>query len=121
LPDEKSNINTDPGKIKHILSLLLKNAAKFSNEGFIHFGYSLQGERIKFFVQDTGKGIRKDKQDAIFDRFRQEDETMTRKYGGVGLGLTIARGLVQLMGGTIGVDSEPGKGSTFWFEIPLHA
>jgi PAS domain S-box-containing protein len=119
LSDEDANITSDSGKIRHIISLLLNNAAKFSSQGFIHFGYSMHGKTIRFFVQDSGKGISKDKQSEIFDRFRQEDETMSRKFGGVGLGLTISRGLVEHMGGHIGVDSEPGKGSTFWFEVPL--
>ena len=70
-------------------------------------------------MKDTGKGIPTDKHDAIFQRFRQEEETLTRKYGGAGLGLAIAKGLVELMAGKIWVESEPRKGSTFWFEIPL--
>jgi len=75
---------------------------------------------INFFVQDTGKGISQEKQNAVFERFRQEDEILSRKYGGVGLGLTIAKGLVEMMDGKIWVESEPGKGSTFWFEVPLN-
>ncbi|HEX7583995.1 MAG TPA: PAS domain S-box protein, partial [Prolixibacteraceae bacterium] len=119
LPDEQSNLTTDQGKIRHIFSLLLNNAAKFTSEGKIQFGYFVQEQNIKFFVKDTGKGIPADKHDAIFERFRQEEETLTRKYGGAGLGLAIAKGLVELMSGKIWVESEPGKGSTFWFEIPL--
>jgi len=118
-PDGESIISSDPGKIRHILSLLLHNAAKFTTEGFIYFGYSVQDQKIRFFVQDSGKGIPKIKHEAIFERFRQEEETLSRKHGGVGLGLSIARELVVLLGGTIHVDSEPGKGSTFWFEISL--
>lgn len=119
LPDEQSIITTDQGKIRHIFSLLLNNAAKFTSEGNIQFGYSIQQQKIRFFVKDTGKGIPADKHDAIFERFRQEEETLTRKYGGAGLGLAIAKGLVELMGGKIWVESEAGKGSTFWFEIPM--
>ena len=80
--------------------------------------YSVKDKHIRFFVQDTGKGISAEKQCFIFEKFRQEDETLSRKYGGVGLGLTIAKGLVELIGGKIWVDSEPGKGTTFFFEIP---
>lgn len=120
LADEESIITSDPGKIRHILSLLLHNAAKFTSEGVIRFGYSIHGNHIRLFVQDSGKGISKDKQETIFERFRQEDETMSRKYGGVGLGLTIARSLADLIGGKMMLDSELGKGSTFWFEIPFH-
>jgi PAS domain S-box-containing protein len=119
LPDEQSNIATDQGKIKHIFSLLLNNAAKFTNEGHIQFGYIMHKQKIRFFVKDTGKGIHPDKHDTIFERFRQEDDTLSRKYGGVGLGLAIAKGLVELLDGTIWVESEPGKGSAFWFEIPI--
>jgi signal transduction histidine kinase len=99
--------------------LLLHNAAKFTLEGTIRFGYSIHGKNIRLFVQDTGKGISRDKLETIFERFRQEDETMSRKYGGVGLGLTIAKSLVNLIGGKIMLESELGKGSTFWFEIPF--
>lgn len=119
LTDEESVITSDPGKIRHVISLLLHNAAKFTSEGTIRFGYSIHGENIRLFVQDTGKGISRDKLETIFERFRQEDETMSRKYGGVGLGLTIAKSLVNLIGGKIMLDSELGKGSTFWFEIPF--
>ena len=101
------------------MSLLLNNAAKFTTEGFIHFGYVCQEDMIRFFVKDTGKGITPEKQRTIFERFRQEDETLTRKYGGVGLGLSIAKGLIEMLEGKIWVESEPGKGSTFWFEVPL--
>lgn len=119
LTDEESVITSDPGKIRHVISLLLHNAAKFTSEGTIRFGYSIHGKNIRLFVLDTGKGISRDKQETIFERFRQEDETMSRKYGGVGLGLTIAKSLVNLIGGKIMLESELGKGSTFWFEIPF--
>jgi len=118
--DEQSMISSDPAKIRHILSLLLNNAAKFTSEGFIHLGYKIHRQNIRFFVQDSGKGIASDKLNTVFERFRQEDETLSRKYGGVGLGLSIAKGIVELMGGKISVKSKPGKGSTFWFEIPVN-
>jgi len=120
LPDEQSYIASDQGKIRHIFSHLLNNAAKFTSEGHIHFGYMVLKQKVRFFVKDTGKGIHADKQVAIFERFRQEEETLSRKYGGAGLGLAIAKGLVELLDGTIWVESEAGKGSTFWFEIPMN-
>jgi len=119
LADGQSMIVSDSIKIKHVFSLLLKNAAKFTNEGFIRFGYTVNEQHIRFFVQDTGKGIRPENRNSVFERFRQEEESLSRKYGGLGLGLTIAKGLVELMDGEIGVESELGKGSTFWFKIPV--
>lgn len=119
LSDEQSSIVSDAINIKQVFSLLLKNAAKFTNEGLIRFGYAVNGHHIRFFVQDTGKGIRPENQHSVFEKFRQEEESLSRKYGGLGLGLTIAKGLVELMDGEIGVESELGKGSTFWFKIPI--
>ena len=119
LPDEQSNIASDQGKIRHIFSLLLNNAAKFTNKGHIQFGYIMYKQKIRFFVKDTGKGIHPDKHDTIFERFRQEDDTLSRKYGGAGLGLAIVKGLVELLDGMIWVESEIAKGSTFCFEIPI--
>ncbi|MDP3432534.1 MAG: ATP-binding protein [Bacteroidota bacterium] len=118
LADDQCIVVSDQLKIRHIFSLLLNNSGKFTKSGFIRFGYSVHGNNIRFLVQDTGKGIAPEKQCFIFEKFRQEDETLSRKYGGVGLGLTIAKGLVELIGGKIWVDSEPEKGTTFFFEIP---
>ena len=120
LSDDQSMISSDPAKIRHIFSLLLNNAAKFTSEGFIRIGYKIHRQNIRFFVKDSGKGIAPDKLETVFERFRQEDETLSRKYGGVGLGLSIAKGIVELMGGKISVKSKPGKGSTLWFEIPMN-
>lgn len=117
LRDDKSVIFTDYAKVRHIFNLLLNNSAKFTHSGFIRFGYSVKEKQLLFFVQDTGKGIAQEKQHIIFDRFRQEEETMSRKYGGVGLGLTIAKSLVEMLGGRIWVESEFGKGATFFFEL----
>ncbi|MBW8330988.1 MAG: GAF domain-containing protein [Prolixibacteraceae bacterium] len=118
LTDDQCIVVSDQLKIRHIFRLLLNNSGKFTKSGFIRFGYSIQDKHIRFFVQDTGKGISPEKQCFIFEKFRQEDETLSRKYGGIGLGLTIAKGLVELIGGKIWVDSEPEKGTTFFFEIP---
>ncbi|OFY84737.1 MAG: hypothetical protein A2236_04995 [Bacteroidetes bacterium RIFOXYA2_FULL_33_7] len=120
---ENLSIKCDKVKLNQILSNLLKNAMKFTQEGSITFGYTvemLDTMALKFFVSDTGIGIPKDKQQLIFDRFRQADETIARKYGGNGLGLSISKGFVELMGGKIWVESEDNKkGSTFYFTIPI--
>ncbi|MFC2114718.1 sensor histidine kinase, partial [Bacteroidota bacterium] len=103
-------INTDQHKLKQILINLLKNALKFTENGFIEFGYYPQyPDEVHFYVKDTGIGIPKEKQEIIFDRFRQADETTTRKYGGTGLGLAISKKLVELLNGRIWVESEHGQ------------
>lgn len=118
LSNDQCIILSDQSKIRHIFSLLLNNSGKFTESGFIRFGYSVLDKKIRFFVQDTGKGITATKQSIIFEKFRQEEETLSRKFGGVGLGLSIAKGLVELIGGNIWVESVPGKGTIFFFEIP---
>ena len=109
---------TDKGKLTQILSTLLSNAVKFTHTGEITFGYTVRGNQLEFFVSDTGIGIDNNKLDLIFKRFVQADETIQVNYGGTGLGLSICKGLVDLLGGKIHVESEPGKGSTFYFTIP---
>ncbi|WP_340104065.1 response regulator [Rhodohalobacter sp. 8-1] len=114
----------DPTRLKQLLLNFGSNAVKFTEEGSVIIHVSLMGKRgkenlVKFSVEDTGTGIPKDKIDGIFDPFKQADASTTRKFGGTGLGLTICRQLVDLMKGTVGVESEPGKGSNFWFEVPL--
>jgi len=101
------------------LSNLLSNALKFTEKGIVEFGYILESPaQLKFYVKDTGIGLSADKFEMIFDRFRQADETQARRYGGTGLGLTISNNLVRLMGGTMWVESELGKGSVFYFTLP---
>lgn len=116
-------INTDPSKLKQILINLLKNAIKFTDKGYVHYGYSIETEQhnsiIKFYIEDSGIGIHKDLQELIFDMFRQGDDTHTRKFGGTGIGLSISRKLVELLGGRLWFESEVGKGSTFYFTIPF--
>lgn len=116
-------INTDPSKFKQILINLLKNALKFTDDGQINYGYKIvtykDKQMLKFYVEDTGIGISKDKQSFIFDIFRQADDSHTRNYGGTGIGLSISKKLVGLLGGKIWLESEEGKGSTFYFTIPL--
>jgi len=101
-----------------ILSHLLDNAVKFTSEGDISFGYTRQGSNFRFFVSDTGVGIQKEIQPVIFEQFMQEDDSNVRAFDGSGLGLSIVRGLVRLLGGEIELESEKGHGTTFFFHIP---
>lgn len=115
-----TEVLTDPLRLKQILSNLLNNAVKFTDSGSITFGYTVEDETfLKFFVKDTGIGIPRDKQQVIFHRFRQVEDTHTRNYDGTGLGLTISQKLVQLIGGEMKLESEEGKGSLFSFTIPF--
>jgi len=114
----------DPLRIGQVLLNLCGNAVKFTEKGEILVRSRLiaaQGDRLqlRFEVRDTGIGMTQSQEARLFQAFSQGDTSMTRKYGGTGLGLAICRDLVQLMGGEIGVQSEPGKGSTFWFTIPV--
>ncbi len=121
VPDDQPQvIITDKTKLTQIFNNLLNNAFKFTDEGTVRFGFqSTDDSCIRFFVSDTGIGIPKEKQTIIFDRFRQADEGSTRKKGGLGLGLSIAKGLLNLLNGNIMLTSELAKGSTFLFNIPL--
>ena len=109
---------TNRSKFNKILVLLLKNAIKFTHEGYIEYGFKPEQDEIVFYVKDTGIGISEDERDIVFEKFRQVDDTHTRKYGGVGLGLTLVKKLVELLDGKIWFDSEPGKGSIFYFSLP---
>jgi len=122
LSGKESIINTDREKIYAILTNLVKNAIKYTNEGSIEFGYNLKMESqtkvLEFFIKDTGIGISKDRKKAIFERFIQADITDKMARQGAGLGLSISKAFVELLGGKIWVSSEKGKGSTFYFTIP---
>ncbi|MBU0489480.1 MAG: PAS domain S-box protein [Bacteroidetes bacterium] len=118
--DEQVEIFTDKAKFTQILSNLLTNAMKFTHEGYVEFGYALKGENIEFYVKDSGIGIQREMQEMVFDRFRQGDKSIQVKYGGTGLGLSISKGFVELLGGTIWVQSEIGQGSIFYFTIPYN-
>jgi PAS domain S-box-containing protein len=110
----------DPGRLRQVLTNLLGNAIKFTEQGQVGLkaeilGQPREGIQLKFTVHDTGIGIPASEQGRLFDIFTQVDDSNTRKYGGTGLGLAISRQLVELLGGEIGLESEPGKGSRFWF------
>lgn len=118
LVDENAMILTDREKLYAILSNLVKNAVKFTTVGRIDFGYEYKNETLRFFVKDSGLGIEKSKQKIIFERFIQADVSDKRSYQGAGLGLSISKAYVEMLGGKIGVESEFGKGSMFYFTIP---
>ncbi|WP_334182811.1 hybrid sensor histidine kinase/response regulator [Novosphingobium sp.] len=115
-----SEIETDPLRLEQVLKNFLSNAVKFTSHGEVSLVVAPTAPgRLAFAVHDTGPGIPADQQDAIFEAFRQADGGIARKYGGTGLGLSISRELAHLLGGTITVDSTPGKGSTFTLELPV--
>jgi two-component system, chemotaxis family, CheB/CheR fusion protein len=114
-------IDGDYWRIRQVLTNLISNAFKFTAEGKIEVGIIPQSKRVRFYVRDTGIGISQEYHHRIFERFMQIDEQMTTKYGGTGLGLAISKSLVELMHGRIWVESTPGEGSTFLFEIPQKA
>ena len=118
LTTKESIIKTDNEKVYGILTNLVKNAIKFTYEGSINFGYNKKGEFLEFFIKDTGVGIPEKQKKFIFDRFRQGSESHNRGYEGSGLGLSIAKNYVEMLGGKIWVESQEGKGSTFYFTIP---
>jgi PAS domain S-box-containing protein len=113
-------LTTDRTKLSQIIINLIKNALKFtSQDGTIEFGCGIKdSEYLQFYVMDNGLGIRKELQTKIFDRFRQGDTAKAEVHEGVGLGLSICKALVEMLGGEIGVESEPGVGSVFYFTIP---
>jgi len=121
-PNVPRMVRGDPVRLRQILANLTGNAIKFTQEGGIAITVSpIGGAWLRFTVQDTGPGIPPEKIETIFEPFVQADASTTRRYGGTGLGLAISKHLVEVMGGRIGAESELGKGSTFWFEIPLEA
>jgi PAS domain S-box-containing protein len=120
IPDGLECILTDKIKLITILSGLIVNALKFTQAGSIEFGVQKKSGYLLFFVKDTGIGIPQNKHLAIFKRFIQADSSITRQFAGSGLGLSIAKAYVELLGGKIWVESEPGKGSVFYFTIPCN-
>ena len=122
--DVPEQLRGDPGRIRQILTNFVGNALKFTPQGEVVIEARVLEETateatVRLSVRDTGIGIPKSRQAAIFESFTQADGSTTRRYGGTGLGLTICRQLTHLMGGQIGVESEPGKGSTFWVDLLL--
>ena len=113
------SVQADAGRFVQVLGNLLSNAAKFSPEGGdVRVRAARAGDRIRISVADKGVGIRHEFRDRIFRKFSQSDTAITRRVGGIGLGLYVARQLVERMDGRIGFDSEPGQGATFWVELP---
>ncbi len=121
LPKRSNNvkIHSDIGRIEQVLTNLIDNALKFTEKGFVEFGYILDDTAIKFFVFDSGIGIDSSKQELIFDHFRQVERDDARAKGGTGLGLSISKGIIELLGGNIWVESSLGKGAKFFFTLPF--
>ena len=118
LPAEKKNVITDQNKLESILTNLIKNAIKYTESGTINLGCRQKGTEIEFYVKDTGIGIPAHRQKAVFNRFEQADIADTRVFEGSGLGLAIAKSHIKMLGGEIWLESEEGKGSTFYFSLP---
>jgi signal transduction histidine kinase len=120
LPENEAIIKTDSEKIYAVLTNLVKNALKFTKEGSIEIGYKKKGKDLELFVKDTGTGIHIEQKKIIFDRFRQGSDSLNRNFEGAGLGLSISKAYVEMLGGKIWVESDHGKGSTFYFTIPYN-
>ena len=116
-------IISDPVRLKQVLYNLIENAVKFTTKGFVEFGYSIieKENKIQFYVVDSGIGISNEKFDMIYDLFRQADESFTREYGGTGIGLTIAKKIIDHLGGEIWVQSTPDQGTNIYFTLPLES
>ncbi|MCD6091932.1 MAG: response regulator, partial [Bacteroidales bacterium] len=123
LPKNEDSITSDMVKVNAILTNLIKNAIKYSHKGSIDFGYQIIEDKdltsLQFYVKDKGIGIPKDRQKAVFDRFVQADIEDKQVYEGSGLGLTISKAYVEMLGGTIWLESEEGEGSQFYFTLPF--
>jgi PAS domain S-box-containing protein len=119
LPDERAVLYSDRTKLIQILSNLLGNAFKFTRQGTVRFGYNVLDSEIEFFVKDTGIGVAGDKFEKIFERFYQVEIDSSRRYSGAGLGLSISKAYVEMLGGKIWLNSTDGKGSEFFFTHPF--
>ncbi|OFX27055.1 MAG: hypothetical protein A2033_06315 [Bacteroidetes bacterium GWA2_31_9] len=118
LPDNRSIILVDETKLCKIINNLIENALKFTHDGYIEVGYLLKDKMLEIYVKDTGIGINLEKQEIIFDRFSQEEKGTSKLYGGLGLGLSIAKENAELLGGSVSLKSKKGNGSTFILTIP---
>jgi len=123
-PQAPLNVHGDPVRLRQVLTNLVSNAIKFTKEGYVQINVSAEAldkdtTTIRCEIQDTGIGIAREKINSIFEKFSQADISTTRKFGGTGLGLAITRQLIHMMEGKLGCESQEGKGSTFWFEIPM--
>lgn len=108
----------DPGKIEQVLDNLVSNAIKYTNEGMVELRYQSDGEKVKVSVEDSGIGISEEHLNRLFDRFYRTDKARSRDKGGTGLGLAVVKSILSAHGSEIEVDSEVGKGTRFWFELP---
>lgn len=118
--DDRSMINSDELRLNQVLTNLISNSLKFTAEGSIEIGYRIEYNWIVFFVKDTGIGISEEYKDKIFDRFTQIDLSISRGYEGAGLGLSISKGLAELLGGKIWFESQSGIGTQFYFAVPFY-
>ncbi|MFC3130387.1 ATP-binding protein [Coralloluteibacterium stylophorae] len=123
-PSVRLPVRGDQVRLRQVLTNLLSNAVKFTDRGGVtvsvsRLGETAQAHELRFEVRDTGIGIRRERVAELFQAFAQADASTTRLYGGTGLGLAISKRIIEMMGGSIGVESEPGRGSTFWFQVPL--
>jgi CheY-like chemotaxis protein len=119
LQHHQAFLHTDREKVYAIMTNLIKNALKFTKQGSVEFGYELKDISFEFYVKDTGIGIPEDKHLTIFDRFAQVDTELTNGYEGAGLGLSISKAYVEMLGGEIRIESELGRGAHFSFTLPF--
>lgn len=120
LANGQALIRADSEKLNFVLVHLVNNAMKYSKQGQIEIGYVKKGKYLEFYVKDNGLGIGKKHKEIIFEKFRQSNESLTRSYEGIGLGLTISKAFVEMLQGRMWVESEEGKGSKFYFTIPYN-
>ena len=119
LPDTEPPLKTDKQKLNSIFTNFIKNAIKYTDNGFIKVGLERKEDHLHFYVKDSGIGVPKNRQKAIFNRFEQADIKDTRAFQGSGLGLAIVKAYVEMLNGEVGVESDEGKGSLFWVKLPV--